>query len=314
MSKARAILGLHTALAVAGVATTALALFAAAAAVTVSPPPAEVLLQACRSFVLPQLTIASALALALGSVAFAVLGLGARSALRQLGASRRFMRGLRLCGPVPGRPALLFCDPRALAFCAGLLRPRVYVSTGALVALADDELEAVLAHEAHHARYRDPLRIFFARVLSDCLFFLPVLARLSHRYAALAELAADAAAVRHQRGDARPLAAALLAFDERASSTVVAIAPERVDHLLGERTSWQLPVALLAWAIVAMLAISVVALRTAPASDHAMVSLPLVAAQLCMVLMAALPLAAGGAALLGALRVTRAVRRQRVGS
>jgi Mn2+/Fe2+ NRAMP family transporter len=123
-------------------------------------------------------------------------------------------------------------------------------------------------------------------------------------------LAADAAAVSHQHGDPQPLAAALLAFDDRASSAVVAIAPERVDHLLGERTRWELPVALLVWAIVAVLAISVVTLRTAQATDHAMVSLPLVAAQLCMVMMAALPLAAGSAVLLGALRLRSA---QRVG-
>lgn len=310
MSKRHAVLGLHAAIALAGIAATTLALLVAVRTVSLSGPGAAQLLRACGSFVLPQLTIAGVLALALGSVAFAVLGLAARSALRQLRASRRFTGGLRVCGHVPNRKAVLFDDERPLAFCAGLVAPRVYVSSGALDALTDDELAAVLAHEAHHARYRDPLRIFFARILSDCLFFLPVLRRLSDRYAALAELAADAAAVRHQHGDPRPLAGALLAFDERASSAVVAIAPERVDHLLGERTRWELPIALLAWAVVAVLAIGVVALRTAQAGDSAMVSLPLVAAQLCMVVMAALPPAVGGAALLGVLRGVHA--RQRV--
>jgi Zn-dependent protease with chaperone function len=303
VSKRHAIFGLHAGVALSGIAATTLALLVAIRTLSLSAPSTGQLLQACRSFVLPQLTVASLLALALGSVAFAVLGLAGRSALRQLRASRRFLDGLRVRGWVPGHEALLFWDERPLAFCAGLIRPRVYVSTGAVAALETDELDAVLAHEAHHARYRDPLRILFARVLSDCLFFLPVLRRLSDRYAALAELAADAAAVRHQRGDPQPLAAALLAFDERASSAVVAIAPERVDHLLGERIRWELPIALLAWAIVAVLAIGVVAVRTAQATEQAMVSLPLVAAHLCMVLMAALPLAVGGSALIGVLRL-----------
>lgn len=308
MSKARAILALQLFVGALGAAATALALSVALSTVTLHTPSSAALLAACRSFVLPQVTPGSVLALALGSVAFAVLALAARSGSRQVIAGRRFIAALDIVGPT-GRGALLFADIRPLAFCAGLRRPWVYVSTGTLDALEDDELEAVLAHEAHHARYRDPLRIFVVRVLSDSLFFLPVLRRLAERYSSLAELAADDAAVRRHAGDSRPLAAALLAFDTQASSTVVGIAPERVDQLMGERTPWQLPLALLAWAMVAVLALVVVALRTAAATDAGMVSLPLVAAQLCMVAMAVLPVMAGAGALLGSRRLVQALRR-----
>jgi Zn-dependent protease with chaperone function len=308
MIKARGIFGLQLALGAAGIAVTVLGLFVALTAVTLDAPSSSVLLEACRSFVLPQLTAGSLVALGLGSVAFAVLALAARSALRQLRARRRFLAGLRVVATAASGGATLFADDRPQAFCAGLLRPRVYVSTGAVDSLAPDELDAVLAHEGHHARYHDPLRVFFARVLSDSLFFLPVLRRLADRYAALAELAADAAAVRRHRGDTRPLAAALLAFDERADSAVVGIAPERVDHLLGERPRWELPVALLAWATVVVVAFLVVALRTEQATAHATVSLPLVAAQLCMVAMAVAPLVVGAGALLGARRLLRRPR------
>jgi Zn-dependent protease with chaperone function len=308
MTKARGIFGLQLALGAAGMAVTALALYVALSAVSLDAPSSAAVFAACRSFVLPQLTAGSLVALGLGSAAFAVLGLAARSAQRQLRARRRFFAGLRVVGPAPTGRATVFADPRPQAFCAGLLRPRVYVSTGAVEHLGRDELEAVLAHEAHHARYRDPLRVFFARVLSDSLFFLPVLRCLADRYAALAEVAADAAAVRRHRGDTRPLAAALLAFEERADPAVVAIAPERVDHLLGERPRWELPVALLAWATVVVAAVLVVALRTEQATAHATVSLPLVAAQLCMVAMAVAPLLVGAAALLGSRRLLRRAR------
>jgi hypothetical protein len=50
-------------------------------------------------------------------------------------------------------------------------------------------------------------------VLADALFFLSALGRLKRRYAELAELAPDEAAI-SAAGDARQLAAALLQFGE----------------------------------------------------------------------------------------------------
>jgi len=267
------------------------------------------LLEACRQFILPQLSVASLTAFLLGSMAFAALALAVRSAGRQIRAQHRFRAGLTVLGPLPvrSRPPLVFADASPQAFCAGLLRPRIYVSDAAVAVLGDQELEAVLAHEAHHARYRDPLRIFFARLLSDSLFFLPVLSRLADRYAALAEVAADASAVRGSDGDPRPLAAALLTFGQAPDSAVVGIAPERVDHLLGKPPRWELPLALLAWAVVVSGALMVVLLRTAEAGT-ATVDLPMLSHSVCMLAMALVPLFLGAVALLR-LRRLRAPQR-----
>ena len=300
---------LQVALGMVGIGVAALALAVAARAVTLESPSSNAVVEACRRFVLPQLSIGSVTALGLGSIAFAVLGLATKCALRQARDGRRFFRRLPVLGRTPDGLAIVFADDRPRAFCAGLLHPRVYISTGAIDALADDELAAVLAHEAHHARQYDPLRIAFVRMLGEALFFLPVLQRLADRYAELAELAADAAALRRHRGDPRPLAAALLAFDERASSTVVGIAPERVDHLLGERPRWELPVALLAWAAVVVIALVVVAMRADDATAHTAISLPLLAAQLCMVAMAVGPLVVGASAVLASRRFFTAASR-----
>jgi Zn-dependent protease with chaperone function len=295
---------LQLAVGVLGVAATLLALVVALSAVSLHVPSAEALARACGSFVLPQVTVASAIVLALGSLAFAVLLLAARSALRQLRASRRALAGLRTVRPAPVGPprTLLFASSAPQAFCTGLWRPRLYLSDATLTVLTAAELDAVLAHEDHHLRHRDPLRIFFARMLSDALFFLPVLRRLSERYAALAELAADAAAVR-RTNDPAPLASALVAFEDSMGPAVVGIAPERVDQLLGERPRWELPLALLAWAVVVILALVVVAVRTEQATTHAAISLPLVAAQLCMLTMAVAPVMLGAAVVLGSRRV-----------
>ena len=100
--------------------------------------------------------------------------------------------------------AVLIADAHPRAFCAGLLRPRVYVSTGAVALLDDAALSAVLAHERQHARRHDPLRLAVGRVLARALFFLPELGDLVERQQALAELSADESAVNAGPRIARP--------------------------------------------------------------------------------------------------------------
>lgn len=129
---------------------------------------------------------------ALGSVV-TVRALG--GAMRECHASRRFSRAVSRRQLETLRDAVVVPDPQPRAFCAGLLRPRVYVSAGAVAVLDEAALDAVLAHERHHARRRDPLRFAAGRVLADALFFLPELGLLVERQQALAELSADESAV-----------------------------------------------------------------------------------------------------------------------
>ena len=305
MPKARAVFVLQVSLGVAGAASVGLALAAAVGGVSLRPPSPAALWAACRAVVIPDVSLAGGLSLVLGMLSFAVIWLALTSAWRQLRASRRFVGALDIVErrSVGGATVAVADEQQPVAFCAGLMRPRIYVSTGALAALDGDELQAVVAHERHHARQRDPLRIFVARVLADALFFLPAARRLGERYASLAELAADRAAVR-AAGTARPLASALLSF-EAANPAVVGIAPERVDHLMGQRAAWELPVVLLAWSSIALVAVAVVALRVS-ATASTELNVPLLFAQSCMLAMAVAPLAIGGFLL--ARRHTRSAR------
>ena len=129
-----------------------------------------------------------------------------------------------------------FDSAAAAAFCAGLLRPRVYVTSAMVASLADQELDAVLVHEAEHAHRRDPLRRLVGRAAADVLFWLPLVGWWSRRRLEDAELAADRAAIR--RVGRTPLARAL-----RATAPPVAPAagagfdgagPARVTQLLGD--------------------------------------------------------------------------------
>ena len=83
-----------------------------------------------------------------------------------------------------------------IAFCFGLLRPRICVSTGLAEALTEKELMAVLLHEDHHRRHYDPLRQLLAEVLAAVLFFLPIAAELRDMFVTTTEIEADRRAVR----------------------------------------------------------------------------------------------------------------------
>jgi Zn-dependent protease with chaperone function len=119
------------------------------------------------------------------------------------------------------------------AFCAGLLRPRVYVTT-ATAQLGANELAAVLAHEAAHARRRDPLRRLITRSAADVVFWFPLLRWCLHRHVENTEVYADKAAIDH--AGRQGLAAALLAAAQPpvAVPAMAGATETRIAHLLGE--------------------------------------------------------------------------------
>lgn len=84
---------------------------------------------------------------------------------------------------------------RPSAFCAGLMRPRVILTTGLLDALAADEQAAAVWHEAHHASRREPLKVFVGRLAASTFFWVPMLKDLLERYLLAKELVADRVAV-----------------------------------------------------------------------------------------------------------------------
>jgi len=85
---------------------------------------------------------------------------------------------------------------RPLAFCSGVLNPRIYVTTGLQEALSSRELQAVLQHEEHHRRSRHPLLRAMLIASAEVMFFFPVAGWFAERLLDDAELAADRAAIR----------------------------------------------------------------------------------------------------------------------
>jgi Zn-dependent protease with chaperone function len=150
----------------------------------------------------------------------------ARCLRRQLQLQRR-LRGVESVGreAIAGAVVQIVRGRRPVAFCAGLLRPRIYVTEAALEQLDAAQLRAVVAHELGHARRRDPLRMAVADVVAGGFWFIAPLRRVAVRQASVADLAADAAALRTAGGSPQALASALLALGYAD--------PERIEQLVG---------------------------------------------------------------------------------
>jgi beta-lactamase regulating signal transducer with metallopeptidase domain len=243
----------------------------------------------------PAANLDALVVLALAVAGLAVGAMTVLGAIREFAASRRFERRLAEQEPKPLSGAFVIDDERPLAFCAGLFTPRVYVSSGAVAMLDETALNAVLAHEAHHARRRDPLRLAVGRVLARGLFFVPRLGELVRRHQDLSELSADETAMNANPENRSALARAMLAFSESSPAiSSVGVDPSRVDYLLGESPSWRFPTLLcIAAAAVIGLVAAIAVLAGQVASGSATLAPPFLSHQPCIVVLALIPGAAG---------------------
>lgn len=247
----------------------------------------------------PAANLAAVAVLALAALGLAATAMTVAGAWREFAATRRFARSIRACERRPLGDASVVPDERPRAFCAGLIRPRVYVSSGAVALLDEPALRAVLAHERHHARRRDPLRLAAGRVIARALFFVPGLGELVRRQEALAELSADESAVAEAPENRSALARAMLSFsDQSGPDEAVGIDPARVDYLLGDPPSWRFPLLLCvgALSLIALLAAAGM-LAGQLATGATSLAPPFLSSRPCVVVLAAIPSVLGLVAL-----------------
>ncbi|HET7046827.1 MAG TPA: M56 family metallopeptidase [Solirubrobacteraceae bacterium] len=243
----------------------------------------------------PAANMAAVIVLVLAVLGAVVTARAVQGVAREVTGARRFHRRL---APATRRDlggALVIDDDRPHAFCAGLLWPRVYVTSGALAILDESALKAVLAHERHHARRRDPLRLATSRVLARAMFFLPALRELGRGQQTLAEMSADESAIDAEPGNRAALARAMLSFSDASDADdSVGIDPARVDYLLGEPPRWRFP-AMLCLAAIGLLALIVTTavLVGREAAGTATLAPPFLSAQPCVVVLASIPAAFG---------------------
>lgn len=155
-------------------------------------------------------------------IAAVVIIRGSWSIWQQVGSTRRFARLFwPFRGKLPARlQALLKTHHLSVesvvyinlaapqAFCLGFWRPRIWLTAGLLNLLSDEELAAVLSHEAYHCRWRDQMRLLISRALQSAFFFLPLVGDLAKFAELQQEIAADRSAIGYL-GDDLPLLCAL---------------------------------------------------------------------------------------------------------
>ncbi len=283
--------GLQLALGALGLTAATAAVAAAAGSVHHDQRSAHEVVVLGARFTYPAVNVAAGLLLLLAGLGLVVLLTAAVACVRQLRAHRHFVTDMPVLGKLPGHANVTVIAAQSVhAFCAGYLRPRIYISAGAVDLLSPEELDAVLIHEQHHRSVRDPLRLACARILNQALFFLPALSPLTEHYAELAEIHADDTAIRAAAGDRAPLASALLRFDAEAPDGSAGISADRVDSLLGIQSHKPLPTTLIAASVAALTLVIVLIWRaSAVASASTTFNLPVLSSQPCMLLLALIP-------------------------
>jgi Zn-dependent protease with chaperone function len=162
------------------------------------------------------------------------------------------LRRLPFAGPPPARMVAsigrtgadrvrCIAGDMPIAFCAGALRPEIFVSECLADELDDQELDAVLLHEHHHLREREPLARAAWEAAAQVLFFFPLARWWSRQRIEVAELRADEAAVR--KVGPRPVATALrtLGTARPSGAPFAGVAELRVAQLLGDPLPAQRP-------------------------------------------------------------------------
>lgn len=244
MTDVRTAFRLQAAVCVLGIMATLGALVVAASRLSLAP---EQVRATCEALVSAHDVVAAG-ALTLTGLGVLVLVRTLVAFLRCVHAHRRLRGTLVSHGSVHG--ATIVAGQRPAAFCSGLVWPRAYVTRGAVERLPDDELQQVIAHEHHHVRRRDPLRLALGRSAAHGLFYLPVLRDLLDGCTRLAELAADDAASASER-ERDALARAMLTFDAYGAG----VASDRIDNLCGDVPAVAMPLAALSAAAVALAAL-----------------------------------------------------------
>ena len=126
-----------------------------------------------------------------------------------------------------------------LAGTVGVWRARVVFSDDLIARLDADAMEAATAHEAAHARHRDPLRIWLAQLITDLQWPWPAAQRRFERWRHVLELARDEEA-RQEGADGADIATAVLIAAELRLATTTGASlidrstgiEERINRLL----------------------------------------------------------------------------------
>lgn len=104
--------------------------------------------------------------------------------------TQKLIRSLNIIASTPDY--FVFKSSKPSAITAGLLRPRIYLSSALIRLSTPDELSSVVYHEKSHQNHFDPLKNLFLDYISDLLPPFPLKSWLFAQYQTLVEISCDA--------------------------------------------------------------------------------------------------------------------------
>ena len=82
------------------------------------------------------------------------------------------------------------------AFCFGILKPKIYISSGLVRLMSSQELAVILRHEKYHLEKKDSLVFLMASLIESLFPFFPVISDFISVYRTDREVEADKIAIR----------------------------------------------------------------------------------------------------------------------
>lgn len=90
---------------------------------------------------------------------------------------------------------LVFNSPKAYAFCLGIKKPNIYLSTKIIKMMNKKELEAVILHEKYHLENQDNISLLLLSFAKQFLVMFPVFSDILENFIIKKEIEADQAAI-----------------------------------------------------------------------------------------------------------------------
>jgi len=131
----------------------------------------------------------------------------------------------------------------SFAVTLGIWKPAIYISTGLLKQLSNQEITSVIVHEQHHRRHKHPLNNLLAHFIKSFLFFIPIMPALANSITRKQELEADSEAMRATSRASlatailKTMAGASTNYNFPISASPFSLMADRARAVLGEQVS-----------------------------------------------------------------------------
>lgn len=83
-----------------------------------------------------------------------------------------------------------------VAFCMGILNPKIYLSNCLVTMMTPKELETIIIHEKHHLNRKDNLILLLLQAVKNMFFFLPIVGDFVNYFHIRKEILADRGVIR----------------------------------------------------------------------------------------------------------------------